>query len=146
MDPRIALVVGCFYAYARAHGRERFRELNSRQDHAWGRCFTEDKAHKFAAWKRWNYGPMMLVVLSNPSDQDDYIPNRSLDNVVRFAHGEGFRGVEIVNAFSAVAGTSSKLQRLSVRFLLENNEHISSAVAHAGAIFRGVGRRHNVAA
>lgn len=108
----------------------------ARHGSLWGRCFGEAKADKFAAWMRWNDRPMMLAVLSNPSDKDyDFIPNRSLDNVVQFAHEEGFGGVEIVNAFSAVAGTSSDLKRLPVRILRQNDEHISAAVAHAGAIF-----------
>jgi hypothetical protein len=79
---------------------------------------------------------MMLAVLSNPSTQDyDFIPNPSLDNVVRFATDEGFGGVEIVNAFSAIAVSSSELKRLSVKVRPENDEHISAALPHVGAIF-----------
>ena len=80
----------------------------------------------------------MTAIMLNPSIADERVLDNTLTRVQDFARRWGFGGMQIVNAFSAIATKPRDLRHMDLRSV-ENDAHIKSAVANASRIMLGWG-------
>jgi hypothetical protein len=70
-----------------------------------GACFGShehgaERTHRYALWRRWGNGPLMVALFLNPSTADENVADRTLTRTERFAQESGRGGALILNAFA----------------------------------------------
>jgi hypothetical protein len=68
-----------------------------------GACFSDDRADRFALWRRWDERPMLGYALLNPSIADETVLDPTLKRCRAIATHAGYGGMEVVNLFSLVS-------------------------------------------
>jgi hypothetical protein len=76
-----------------------------------GAWISEDHRYRYSLTRTWDEGgPLVNVILLNPSTADASVDDPTIRRVVNFAQQAGFHGVEITNLF-ALRSTDPKLLR-----------------------------------
>lgn len=89
-----------------------------------GACFSADRAHRYALWRRWDLSkPRLIVLMLNPSVADETELDPTLRRVRGFAQAWGYGGFLVLNAFSLVS-TSPEGLRDASRDSATNDAHI----------------------
>lgn len=108
-----------------------------------GACFTEDRCHRLALWRRWSDRPLVTFVLLNPSIANETETDHTATRLRGFSEAWGMGGFEIVNAFSVVSTDPKaliELARAGKRLTTgATDHHVRSAIRSAERVVVGWG-------
>lgn len=77
-----------------------------------GAEFSPDRVYRFRLWRRWEPGPMLMVVGLNPSTADESVDDPTVRRCIGYARRWGFAGLRMLNCF-AFRATDPKAMKLA---------------------------------
>ena len=106
-----------------------------------GACFSHDRRFRYALWRRWGPGKLLVFCGLNCSIADEVKLDPTLRRVAGFARNLGYDGFEMLNLFPFVSTDRSKLVGTLDRDGEpgRNDEHILDAVSRGDQIILGFG-------
>lgn len=85
--------------------------------------------YRYSLVRRWEPGPLLPVVMLNPSTADAVADDPTIRRVVGFAKRDGWAGVVVVNLYALRATDPRELRRHADPVGPDNDDHIRAAVA-----------------
>lgn len=102
-----------------------------------GAIFDETRDYRYLLWRVWNPDEQrLLVVLTNPSTADENSNDPTINHCLKYAMGNSFGSLEVVNAFARKGTNFSDISKLSLHTLVgkENDKFIMAAAQRADEI------------
>jgi hypothetical protein len=65
-----------------------------------GAAFSPCRTWRYRLWRRWEVGPVLLVIGLNPSTADETRNDPTIRRCIGYAHQWGFGGLEMLNLFA----------------------------------------------
>lgn len=65
-----------------------------------GAEFSPDRVFRYRLWRRWDHGPMLLVIGLNPSTADETTDDPTVRRCLDYARRWGFAGLRMMNLFA----------------------------------------------
>lgn len=75
---------------------------------AGGAVLSSDERFRYTLWRRWEFGPVCVWVMLNPSTADARSDDATIRRCVGFAKRWGYAGIEVVNLY-ALRSTDPKV-------------------------------------
>jgi hypothetical protein len=92
-----------------------------------GAEFSDDRVYRFRLWRRWELGPMLMVVGLNPSTADETEDDPTVRRCIGYARSWGFAGLMMLNAFAFRATNPREMKAAPDLVWSENLGKIESA-------------------
>ena len=105
--------------------------LAEAQRHA---VISECQRFRYWLFRRWAPGPVLLLVMLNPSTADASVDDATIRRAVTFAHAHGFGGLSVANLFAYRATKPDDLARAGWPVGPENDWHLEVASRDADGI------------
>src|SRR5262245_35048856 len=64
-----------------------------------GAEFSDDRVYRWRLWRRWDHGPMLMVVGLNPSTADEHTDDPTVRRCIGYAKRWGYAGLRMLNVF-----------------------------------------------
>ncbi len=65
-----------------------------------GAEFSADRLYRWRLWRRWDHGPVLMVIGLNPSTADEHQDDPTVRRCIGFARAWGFAGLRMFNVFA----------------------------------------------
>lgn len=96
-----------------------------------GAHLSDDGVYRYALWRRWDEGKMLVFVMLNPSTADASKDDPTLKRCIGFAKSLGYPGVLVVNLFAFRATDPNRLLLAMDPVGPANRAALEGAVKHA---------------
>lgn len=101
--------------------------------------FSGCQTYRYRLGREWSAGRPLLFVLLNPSTADYRDDDPTIRRCMRFAHAEGYPGIDVVNLFAYRATAPEDLFASGCRVGARNDQEIAEAARGAAAVCLGWG-------
>jgi hypothetical protein len=98
-----------------------------------GAEFSPCRTWRYRLWRRWDTGPVLLVVGLNPSTADETRNDPTIRRCIGYAHRWGFGALEMLNLFSFRATEPRDLVRAEDPIGPETGRVIAESCGRVGA-------------
>lgn len=76
-----------------------------------GAIFSQSRLFRYALWRRWDDGPMLMFLMLNPSTADLYQNDPTVERCERRARKFGYPGIIVCNLFALVSTDPTALKK-----------------------------------
>lgn len=103
--------------------------------------FSEDRRFRYALTRCWASGPVMKIVMLNPSTAAESTDDPTVRRCVGFARAEGYAGLVVGNLFAWRSSDPSDLRTATDRVGPDNDEWLEWIISRPGPLVAAWGAR-----
>ncbi len=92
--------------------------------------FSPDGMYRYTLLRRWGPGPLLVVVMLNPSVASDEKDDPTIRRCMNFAKREKLNGIFVVNLFARISTKPTELRKCDDPIGPENDKALGEAAAH----------------
>lgn len=92
--------------------------------------FSPDGMYRYTLLRRWGPGPLLVVVMLNPSVASDEKDDPTIRRCMNFAKREKLDGIFVVNLFARISTKPTELRKCDDPIGPENDKALGEAAAH----------------